>query len=239
MTYQALVVNGCSYMYAYADGQGHHDLAKRLNIPAASSLAVSGCSNGRILRSTLKHSYSTTQPTFYVLGMTFMSRDELPVLRTADHFEGAWTNPQNQDHKTLWQPQWTQSDTEAYRELKLKWEWNSHVDRGEDLQYRMLSVINDLQSRGHAVMMFNQADDLLEPFFNDPRLGFFCSVTNIIHGYRWQAIPYQHEKAVPCMDYGELAVADVPERIKHRRPGSHEILNQFLADYTVQHKLLR
>jgi hypothetical protein len=58
-----VVVNGCSYHESYARGQGHLDLAQRLgfidehNIPQASSLAIGGSANSRILRTTLKHSY--------------------------------------------------------------------------------------------------------------------------------------------------------------------------------------
>lgn len=224
-------------MYTYASGQGHHDLAERLDIPVASSLAISGSANSRILRTTLKHSYTTNRPTFYVLGMTFLSRDELPLLKATNNFEGAWTNPQNQDHKMLWQPPWTAQDTDTYVELKLKWEWHTHVDRGEDLQYRMLSVINDLQSRGHAVVIFNQADDLLVPFFDDPRLRFFSGVNNIIEAYRWRAIQYQHDHNVPSMDYGTQP-GEVPEPLKHRLPGWHAVLNEYLVDYIIQRDIL-
>ncbi len=58
-----LVVNGCSYMEAYADGLGPLDLANRLGIPTADTLALGGSANTRIIRTTLKHSYQTDRPT--------------------------------------------------------------------------------------------------------------------------------------------------------------------------------
>ena len=119
---QQLVVNGCSYMETYASGQGHKDLAQQLGIPMAASLAINGSANSRILRTTLKHSYQTTVPTFYLLGMTFLSRLEWPILYQdpTREFEGVWTNPQNQQFRSQWQPHWTEHDTEQWVELKLK-----------------------------------------------------------------------------------------------------------------------
>jgi hypothetical protein len=224
-------------MYTYASGQGHHDLADRLGIPVASSLAISGSANGRILRTTLKHSYTTNRPTFYVLGMTFLSRDELPLLKITNNFEGAWTNPQNQDHNMLWQPPWTAQDTDAYVELKLKWEWNTQIDRAEDLQYRMLSVINDLRSRGHGILIYNQADDTLDKWQDDPRLQLLGKTDSIIQSYRWRAIQYQHDHDVPSMDYGTQP-GDVPDQIKHRIPGYHAVLNSYLADHVSRTALV-
>ena len=239
MKYQELVVNGCSYMYAYAGGQGHLDLAERLGIPTASSLAVSGSANGRILRTTIKHSHYTTRPTFYVLGMTFLSRDELPILQPTNEFEGAWTNPQNQDQESLWVTPWNQRDTERYVELKLKWEWSSILDRMEDLQYRMLSTIGDLQHRGHGCVVYNQADDVFRDFYDHPRLQSLRSCANIVDGYRWRAIAWQHSQGVPSMNYGSDNIHSVPENMKHRTPGWHAKLNQYLVDHINLNQLLQ
>ena len=84
---QQLIVNGCSYTHSYALGQGHRDFAHRLGIDKAKSIAVSGSANSRILRTTLKHSY-TAPPTLYVLGMTFLSRLEIPICEPENEFEG-------------------------------------------------------------------------------------------------------------------------------------------------------
>lgn len=136
-----LVVNGCSYMEVYAGGSGHVDLAKRLNMAHSHSLALGGSANSRIIRTTLKHSYTVEQPTLYVLGMTFVSRREIPILDPVHgrSFEGMWTNPQNQDFESQWQAQWSRTDTDNYVKLKLKWEWMSVPDRMEDMCIELLA----------------------------------------------------------------------------------------------------
>lgn len=237
MLAQQLVVNGCSYMQAYVDGNGHRDLADRLNIPAAESLAISGSANARILRTTVKHSFATDMPTFYVLGMTFVSRDELPIVLQGDSFEGAWTNPQNQDFETRWVPHWNRRDTEKYVELKLKWEMYSIPDRYEDLLYRMLAVSDSLRSREHDVIFFNQADDLFSSCHDDPRLAMYQNHANIVGDYRWQSIPWQHSQGVPAMQYAE-SKHSVPDHIKHRESGQHSALNQYLADHIHSNRLI-
>jgi len=235
--FEELVVNGCSYMEAYSTGCGHQDLAERLAIPTASSLAIGGSANARILRTTMKHSFATTRPTFYVLGMTFLSRDELPILYTTNQFEGAWTNPQNQAHESLWAHPWTRQDTETFVNLKLKWEWSSAVDRYEDLQYRILAVIDSLHSRGHAVLIYNQADEMFPGISDHIRLRWFKDHANIMGDYSWMAIPWQHEQGVPAMDYS-LGSTSVRDAIKHRESGRHAVLNEYLFDYIKSHNLL-
>jgi hypothetical protein len=237
MKFEELVVNGCSYMEAYSAGSGHQDLAERLGIPTASSLAIGGSANGRILRTTMKHSFATTRPTFYVLGMTFLSRDELPILHTTNQFEGAWTNPQNQAHESLWVHPWSIRDTEQYVELKLKWEWTTAIDRYEDLQYRILAVIDSLSRRGHGVLVYNQADEMFLAAHEDSRLRFFRGHYHIVGDYHWMAISWQHEQGVPAMDYA-IGSTSVRDAIKHRKSGRHDRLNAFLADHIQSHGLL-
>lgn len=237
MKFEELVVNGCSYMETYSTGSGHHDLADHLGIPTASSLALGGSANGRILRSTMKHSFTTTRPTFYVLGMTFLSRDELPILEPTNQFEGAWTNPQNQAHESLWVHPWTSRDTKQYVELKLKWEYASAVDRYEDLQYRILAVIDSLSRRGHGVLVYNQADEMFLNARHDSRLRFFRGHDRIVGDYHWMAIPWQHEQGVPPMDYA-VGSTSVRAAIKHRASGRHAALNKFLTDHIKTHNLL-
>ena len=154
-------------------GNGHQDLAQRLGIANANSIAVSGSANSRILRTTLKHSY-TAPPTLYVLGMTFLSRLEIPICKPENDFEGRWVNPQNQEFAHRWQPGWNRKESEQFVETKLKTEVYSILDRTEDLMYRMLSTIDSLKSRGHRVLMFQQADDLYQVCLEDPRMSLFC-----------------------------------------------------------------
>ena len=238
MKYQQLVVNGCSYMHNYAAGLGHVDLKTQLGIDSVQSIAVSGSANSRILRTTLKHSYATNVPTFYVLGMTFVSRLELPICEEENSFEGRWVNPQNQEFKPRWQTHWTDQDKEQFVEIKLKSEIYSIVDRTEDLMYRMLSAVNDLKSRGHAVLMYQQADNLYQEHAHDPKLALLMSCPEIVHGLHWRAIAYQHEQGVPKLTYSPGA-PHVPPDMTHPEQGNHHVLNAYLTNYINEHKILQ
>jgi hypothetical protein len=57
--FKRLVVNGDSYMALYARGNGHVDLAQRLGIETAHSLAIGGSPDTRLIRTCLKDSYLT------------------------------------------------------------------------------------------------------------------------------------------------------------------------------------
>lgn len=234
MTYHKLVVNGCSYMEAYAIGQGHEDLAARLNIPTAESLAIGGSANSRILRTTVKHSYQSDCPTVYILGMTFLSRLEIPILENQSDFEGRWTNPQNQKFKQHWQYGWTEQETQQFIDIKLKSEIYSILDRIEDLMYRMLSTVSDLRSRGHQVLMYQQADDLYQDLLDHPRLRLFKTVPNIVDGYAWRAVPWQLSHGVPTMPGNQT-----PIEIRHPDVGYHQKLNEFLVDYMIGRGILQ
>jgi hypothetical protein len=238
-----LVVNGCSYMESYAFGQGHIDLAQKLGIekepgvPNAVSLAIGGSANSRILRTTQKHSYSPGASTLYIMGMTFVSRLEIPILTEYDEFEGRWTNPQNQQFRNRWMSHWKQSDTDQFVNLKLKWEADSILDRTEDLMYQMLAAINNMWQRGHRVLVFQQADNSYQELLEHPRLKFFKNVPNIVDGFNWQAIGYQHSQGVQPTIYAP-GHPYVPPDMVHPAPGHHEILNTYLTEYIQEHKIL-
>ena len=223
-------------MHKYAAGLGHVDLKDQLGINSAQSIAVSGSANSRILRTTLKHSYATNVPTFYVLGMTFVSRLELPICEEENSFEGRWVNPQNQEFKHRWQYDWTQADSDQFVETKLKSEVFSILDRVEDLMYRMLSTIADLQSRGHRVMMFQQADNLYTNLLYEPRLTLFDQ-PEIVGRFGWRATAWQAEQGVQPKDYGPGAPY-VPPDMTHPAIGHHQMLNEYLTNYIQERKLL-
>jgi hypothetical protein len=222
-------------MEVYALGHGQDDLGRRLDIKNCSSLAIGGSANSRIIRTTLKHSYQTKFPTFYILGMTFLSRNEIPILNPDNEFEGSWTNPQNQQFSNRWQQHWTQKDTDLYVELKLKAEWSSISDRLEDLMYRILSMGSDLQSRGHRVLVFQQADDIYQQFLTESKFNLFKETTWIVDGYKWCSIPWQHSKGVPL---SKSSLSTVPKNICHRHPQHYSVLNSFLEDYIKQNQIL-
>lgn len=235
---QQLVVNGCSYMEGYAGGGGHIDLASSLHIPNATSLAIGGSANSRILRTTLKHSYQTTVPTLYVMGLTFVSRSEIPIC-TVDNentsFEGRWINPQNQEFSNRWEHFWNRRLSEEFVQLKLKTEAYSLIDRTEDLMYQTLATIALLKSRGHSVVVYQQADDSYNMYINSSRLAPFKNCRNVVGGFNWRAIMYQHEHGVPAAEPGGTAnfigPQGVPDNIRHRAHGAHNVLNEFLVNY--------
>ena len=237
-----VVVNGCSYTQSYAEGNGHIDLARRLgivgyhNIPQAVSLAIGGSANSRILRTTLKHSYITQVPTLYVLGMTFVSRLELPICNPQNDFEGRWVNPQNQEFESRWQYQWSAWDSEQFVETKLKSEIYSILDRTEDLMYRMISAITDIQSRGHRVLVFQQADSLYQEHLDNPRLGLFQR-PEIVGDFAWRAIAWQHDQGVEPTIYS-AGSQYVPPDVTHPKPGEHQLVNEYLTNYIQEHKIL-
>jgi hypothetical protein len=222
-------------MESYAVGQGHVDLAQQLGLDNPVSLAIGGSANSRILRTTLKHSY-TAPPTFYILGMTFLSRLEIPICEQLNDFEGRWVNPQNQEFKSRWQYGWTQDDSDQFVETKLKSEVFSILDRIEDLMYRMLSTISDLQSRGHRVLMFQQADNLYLDFLLDSRLSLFDR-PEIVGKFGWRASAWQAEQGVQAKDYG-LGAQYVPPDMTHAAIGHHQMLNEYLTNYIQECKLL-
>lgn len=233
-----LVVNGCSYMELYAQGNGHIDLAEQLGIETSESLAIGGSANTRIIRTTLKHSYQTTQPTLYVLGMTFLSRLEIPILENQSDFEGRWTNPQNQKFIKDWQYGWTQSETEQFVDIKLKSELYSILDRIEDLMYKILSMISDLKTRGHRVLVYQQADNLYQTYLDNPRLQSFKNTVEIVDGYSWRATAWQVENGVPPTNYGASTLHQVPNDMRHAAAGHHQKLNEFLVNYIRANSIL-
>jgi hypothetical protein len=235
-----LVVNGDSYMEVYAQGLGHVDLAEKLGIADSGSRAIGGSSDSRIIRTTLKDSYLTEQPTLYVLGVGFLSRWEVPVLNNDhdDTFEGRWTNPQNQHYVSRWEHNWNLKLTSQLMDLKLTTDFYSVPDRLEDLMYRLVAMISDLHARGHAVVIFQQADDIYQRYLDRDSMRLLHNNPIFIDSLRWRAVPWQIAQGVPTINYGQNSTYDVPDELKHPAPGQHEILNKFLAQYIKDHILV-
>lgn len=244
MKTKTLVVNGCSYSQAYAGGQGHQDLAKLLGIESYTSLAIGGSANSRILRTTLKHSYRAKEPVLYLLGMTFVSRLELPILTDPDEdasFEGRWINPQNTEFSYKWAHNWTRENTLEFVEIKLASEVYSLLDRTEDLMYRILATIADLQSRGHQALVYQQADDSYQQYVDSPKLALFKNNPNIIGDFFWRAIEYQHlnnvpKAPIPPVTY--IGPTTVPDHMRHPLIGKHQVINKFLYEYIKSNGLV-
>lgn len=228
---EELVANGCSYMLGYGAGGGQ-DLARRLQIPKSSSIACAGSPNSRIIRTTLKHSYQTSKPTFYVIGLSFVCRWEISVSETLNEFEGRWVNVATMSE---FQPQfnWTKQDSESFTELNFKGATFGMHDMWDDLIFRLLSMLGDLRSRGHRALIYNQID-APESFLNDSQIKLLSQDTAFVHALCWRALPWQRSQGVPAIETDTS-----PEDCKHLKIGYHKHLNTFLTDYITQHNILK
>lgn len=229
-----LTVNGDSYMHVYAIGQGHVELANKLKIKNACSLAIQGSSNSRIIRTTTKHAYHNKTPTLYVVGLSFLGRIEIPVADKSDEFEGSWISVQYHippEHKYC--PTWDKKHTKNLIDLKLRMEQHSIVDRFEDLVYRVVSMIDSVRSLGHKILVFAQCDALTEEISLLPKFDVLDR-PEIIDRLSWLAVRWQEEQGVPSLDED----ADLDPLIRHRKPGFHTTLNNFLIKYIKEHKIL-
>ena len=122
-------------------------------------------------------------------------------------------------------------------DTKLKTEVYSILDRAEDLMYRMLGTIDSLKSRGHRVLMFQQADDLYQEYLTDTRLKLF-DCPEIVNGYQWRATAWQAAQGVEPKKYPPGA-PQVPPDMTHPAIGHHTKLNEFLTTYIQEHKILQ
>jgi hypothetical protein len=221
-------------MNFYAAGGGPEQLANLLDISNTYDLSSPGSCNDRIIRTTARHSYQTSQPTFYLLGMTFLNRTEMPILHdvTAD---GHWVSFQNQAIQKNWAWPWTDKDTEQFVELYLKSQFANMKDRAEDLMYKLSSLITSLHSRGHRCLIFQQAEDRYQDFLQE--LTLFSSTPVFIKEFAWRAIPWQLEQgAQPVQE--DLDNTNIPRDMMHIAPKQHKWLNNFLFEYIKEFKIL-
>lgn len=230
-----LVVNGCSYMVSYAMGDGHIDLARQLNITTATSLAVNGSCNSRIIRTTLKDSYLTDQPTFYIVGLSFLARGEFPINADRDSLEGRWVSTQHAQFPATNNciPFWTAKDTEKFVELKTKLEAESVEERLEQLMYQLLSMIADLKARGHQILVFRQPEDAYDHCLTTDQFTQLKKCVNIIDGLSWGAIQWQADNGVKFSPNDSKH----PVGIRHALPGEHGPINKFLLEYIEKYGL--
>jgi hypothetical protein len=231
---ERLAVNGCSYMASYATGGGHVRLANKLGIEYHCSLALPGSCNNRIIRTTLKDSYQTDKKTLYIVGLSFMGRSEIPINKIRDEIEGRWLSIQNLSNSDFqYVPQWNESDTKLFIDLKLKYELTSFEDHLEDLQYRLLSMVNDLKSRGHKILIFKQPQDEYYEHVEPKKFEKLQNCVNIVDGLRWEAIPWQFNNGVK-FNPDDI---NLPLGIRHPLPGEHGPLNNFITDYIIKNAI--
>ena len=228
-----LVVNGCSYVKCYDMGNGHIDLAEQLNMPLAYSLALPGSCNNRIIRTTLKDSYITNQPTLYIIGLSFLNRSELPVGQEKG-IEGKWISFQNQIDPNSIADFWSDQDSQQAVEHNLKIESHAIKDKLEDLMFKLLAMISCLTSRNHQIIIFRQTPDYYTNYLSENRFRFLKNYVNIVDGLAWGGLEFQAKQNI------KYAADDkhLSKLIRHPLPGEHEPLNTFLVEYIHLHNLL-
>lgn len=230
-----LVINGCSYMHYYHNGNGTQDLANRLGLSEFSSLAKTAVCNSRILRTTLRDMYSTHSPTLYVLGTTFINRYELTLLDEPDQ-DGSWIscNGNTINHVPNWyKKEATLDDINNFA--------RSHVnlmngrDLLEDLMYRLLCVIDAAKNRSHRVLIFNTAEHAVDYYLHESRYDLFRERVEIIGGFFWRSIPWQFEQGASYPPEDSI----YPSDCRHVSPGQHQWLNEFLTNYIKENTILQ
>lgn len=230
-----LVVNGCSYMNYYARGQGHQDLADRLGIEQCVNLAKNSVCNQRILRTTCQDLYAAQSPTLYVIGITMLSRFELPIVSQPDSVDGHWKSF-NGFPVTCQDPAWypeAQADLlTQYTDLYLRF-FNAR-DCLEDLMYQIMNLISTAHARGHRVLIFNTAEHSVHYWIQQPQFDLLRSTPVIIDGLTWSSIVWQFEQGAGYPPEDEC----YPWDCRHVAPGDHAHLNDFLVDYIHTHRIL-
>ena len=238
MTPARLVVNGCSYMQHYAQGNGHGDLAAQLGIQLYHSLAGPGSCNSRIIRTTLRDSFANSHPTLYVIGLTFLTRYELPVNLDRTDLDGKWLSFTTQGSinppGAIIDPCVSKKDLDLYQDIWLRINLASVDEWVEDLQYKLLSMCHSLNSRGHGCIIFNTAESVLDYVLGQTKFQPMKSQREIIDGLAWRSIPWQLDQGAtwpPADDHHD-------RNHRHVAIGQHYWLNQYLTNYIQEHKIL-
>jgi hypothetical protein len=198
-------------------------------------LSAPGSCNNRIIRTTLRHSYQTDKPTFYLLGMTFLNRTELPILQNQTE-DAHWISFQNQAIQKKWAWPWTDNDTEQFVKLYLKSQFVHIKDRCEDLMYHLLALIASLTTRGHECLIFQQAENRYQEFLQELKL--FSSTPIFVGNFEWQAIPWQLEQGARPVE-ADIQNKNIPRDMLHVAAGQHKWLNEFLLEYVNEFKILK
>ena len=234
-----LVINGCSYMEWYAQGHGHSDLSGQLGIDNYHCLAEPGSCNNRIIRTTLRDAYANPDPTLYVIGITFLSRYELPVNQDRKNLEGKWLSFTTQGtvspSTAIMDPCVSKKDLASYRDIWWRVNLASVDEFAEDLQYRLLSLCDSINQRGHRCVIFNTAEAVLDYVLDQPKFLPLKSQPQIIHGLSWRSIPWQFDQGAEWVS----ADKHLDRNVRHVDLGQHQWLNQYLTNYIKKHNILQ
>lgn len=213
---------------------GGPELAASLGISNSLNMSISGSCNSRIIRTTLKDSYCNV-PTLYIVGLTFLTRYELPI-GDADDNEGKWVSITGQGiaNKALDNIHF---DSRTLGEFDRYWNKStlfSMPDLLVDLQFRLLSLIDSLQARGHKIIVFNTAESVYSYFIDESRFDYLRQTKHVVNGLSWRSIPWQLEQGAKYVTNDE----NLPFEYRHVAPGQHQWLNEFLTNYITEYKIL-
>jgi hypothetical protein len=175
----------------------------------------------------------TTDPTLYIIGLSFLTRTELPIKKTPDVFEGKWMNITNlPDPDADYEYGWGVQSVKSYIGIKLR--AHNTSEQLEELMYQILSTVDSLTSRGHQAIVFRVPDDGYENLLMDTKFDLLKKSTNIIGGLSWGSLAYQYDNGVEqdSNDY------DMPRNIRHPAIGQYQVLNKFLFNYLQDNQLV-
>jgi hypothetical protein len=68
---------------------------------------------------------------------------------------------------------------------------------------------------------------------DNPRVSLFATKKEIVEGYQWRSIAWQHQQGVP-----PAYRSDVPDEMKHPAAGQHHLVNEYLENYIRQNQLI-
>ena len=223
-----IVFNGCSYVNHYTAGMGGHDLAEKLGINKENicDLSEPGSSNSRIIRTTLEDCHNNNS-SLYVIGITFIHRYELPILKEQQFQQ---INRHINDVGDL-NDGITIHDIEKFHKLKTKFEINADKLMLIDTLYAYTSMIDSLLNNGHKVVLFNTAEIIFKYFTDDKDLEYINRYNKyIVEKFNWYSNQYQLDKGA-MIDETDLHRNHIPDICKHIKQGEHKYLNEFLYDY--------
>ncbi len=241
MEINRLVINGCSYLVQYVRGGGHYDLAEQLLPPNSEvvSLCMAGGSNSRIVRTTLEDCYNSTIPTLYVIGVTFMHRFELPILKV-DHKQEKYIGfTDNFKHPTTYKPfndGVTINDVKKFNELQLKFNISAEREMIINLVYSLTSLVDSIVRSGHSVVVFNTGEIAFKRYETCNAIQYVSRYKQIVKKLHWYSNEYQfcHGARVDPQDISR----NMELICKHVAEGEHSILNNFLTHYIKNNDLL-
>jgi hypothetical protein len=221
-------------MQNYHDGGGTRDLADTLEIQSYQGFAKSGSCNDRIIRTVLRDCFATMEPTFYIVGLTFLHRYEIPIRNTpAD--DGLWEScpGKSLDSRSIhWRSEISLDDYNFYSKLRTHMFYLN--ESLEKTMYQTLSMIHTVKNLGHKILVFNTAEFGVDDFLSQSRFQLLNN-KHIVESYRWRSIQYQLDCGAKFLDND----SNLEKYIRHVAPGEHRWLNEFLTKYIQENKILQ